>query len=74
MKPNEGDAMAQAKRASASYEEPEKNVADQRAPVVLPPSKARAGIMDRDTLYMLIASTALTILLFTAVFAYFRSA
>jgi hypothetical protein len=63
--------MAQAKQASPSYEEPEKNVADQRYPVVLPASKARAGIMDRDTLYMLIAGTVLTIVLFAAVFAYF---
>jgi hypothetical protein len=66
--------MAQAKRASPSYEEPEKNVAHQRSPVVLPPSKARAGIMDRDTLYMMVIGTALTILLFAAVFVYFKSA
>jgi hypothetical protein len=66
--------MAQAKRASPSYEEPEKNVAGQRNPVVLPPSKARAGIMDRDTLYMLIVGTALTVLLFAAIFVYFEHA
>jgi hypothetical protein len=66
--------MAQAKRASPSYEEPEKNVAHQRTPVVLPSSKARAGIMDRDTLYMLVVGTALTVLLFGAIFAYFKSA
>jgi len=64
--------MANAKRASPSYEEPEKNVANQRVPTVLPPSKARAGIMDRDTLYMLAIGTTLTILLFAAVFAYFN--
>jgi hypothetical protein len=66
--------MAQARRASPSYEEPERNVANQRNPVVLPPSKARAGIMDRDTLYMLIVGTALTILFFTAIIVYFRNA
>jgi hypothetical protein len=42
--------------------------------VVLPPSKARAGIMDRDTLYMLIAATVLIVFLFAAVFAYFHPA
>jgi hypothetical protein len=66
--------MAQAKQASPSYEEPEKNVADHRYPVVLPASNARAGIMDRDTLYMLIAGTVLTIVLFAVVFAYFKPA
>ena len=62
------------KRASPSYEEPEKNVADQPDPAVLPPSKARAGLLDRDSLYMLIVGTALTIVLFAAVFAYFNTA
>jgi hypothetical protein len=66
--------MASAKRASPSYEQPEKNVADQPDPAVLPPSKARAGLMDRDTLYMLIVGTTLTIVLFAAVFAYFNHA
>jgi hypothetical protein len=68
------DAMAQAKRASPSYEEPEENVAEQPRPVVLPPSKARAGLMDRDSLYMLVAGTTLVILLFATLFAYFRPA
>jgi hypothetical protein len=66
--------MAQARQVSPSYEEPEKNVANQRNPVVLPPSKARAGIMDRDTLYMLIVGTLLTVLIFAAIFVYFRNA
>jgi hypothetical protein len=66
--------MAQAKRASASYEEPEKNVAERGVPAVLPPSKARAGILDRDTLYMLIVSTVLIIVLFGAIFTYFSRA
>ena len=65
--------MAAAKRASPSYEEPEKNVAQQRSPAVLPSSKARAGILDRDTLYMVIAGTGLTILLFAAIFFYFSA-
>ena len=68
------DAIAQARQVSPSYKEPEKNVANQRNPVVLPPSKARAGIMDRDTLYMLIVGIALTILFFAAIFVYFRNA
>jgi hypothetical protein len=66
--------MAQARHASPSYEQPEKNVANQRNPVVLPPSRARAGTMDRDTLYMLIVGTLLTILFFAAVFVYFTNA
>jgi hypothetical protein len=63
-----------AKHASPSYEEPDKNVADQPYPVVLPPSKARAGILDRDSLYMLVAGVTLVILLFATVFAYFKPA
>lgn len=66
--------MARAQRASDSYEDPGKNVAGQHGRAVLPSSKARAGIMDRDTLYMLVASTLLVICLFAAVFAYFRPA
>ena len=66
--------MAQAKHASPSYEEPDKNVADHSVPVVLPSSKARGGIMDRDTLYMLVAGTTLVVVLFAAAFAYFKPA
>jgi hypothetical protein len=66
--------MAQATHASPSYEQPEENVPEQPRPVVLPPSKARAGIMDRDALYMLIVGTLLTIFFFAAVFVYFRNA
>jgi len=66
--------VAQAKQASPSYEEPDRNVADRSVPTVLPPTKARAGLMDRDSLYMLLASTALLIVLFAAAFAYFKPA
>jgi hypothetical protein len=67
--------MARTERASASYEEPTKNVADhERNAVVLPPSKARAGRMDRNTFYMLVASTLLVICLFAVTFAYFKPA
>ena len=58
------------KSASPSYQEPEVNVAGKK---VLPPSKARAGLMDRNTLYMLIASTVLTLLFFGAIFFLFIS-
>jgi hypothetical protein len=54
-----------AKTASPSYEQPQENVAQKK---VLPPSKARAGLMDKDTLYMLIIGTILTIVFFGAIF------
>jgi hypothetical protein len=54
-----------AKTASPSYEAPHENVARKK---VLPSSKARAGLMDPDTLYMLIVGTVLTILFFGAIF------
>jgi len=67
--------MAQTQRASKSYEEPEKNVAKHpRNEIALPPSKARAGIMDSNSFYVLIASTLLVICLFAATFAYFKPA
>ena len=64
--------MAHARSASPSYQEPNKNVSRHSYPVVLPASKARAGIMDTDTLYMLVAGTTLTILLFAALFAHYH--
>jgi hypothetical protein len=65
--------MARTERASESYEEPQKNVARHpRNDVALPPTKARAGLMDRNTFYVLIASTLLVICLFAATFAYFK--
>lgn len=54
-----------AKTASPSYEEPEKNVAHQQ---VLPPTKARAGLMDSNTLLVLGISTILTAILFGVIF------
>jgi hypothetical protein len=53
------------KSASPSYPEAAENVADKK---VLPPSKARAGLMDRDSLYMLIASTMCTVVAFAMIF------
>jgi hypothetical protein len=50
-----------AKSASPSYPEPSENVAHKK---VLPPSKARAGLMDRDSLYMLIGGTILVVVAF----------
>ena len=47
-----------AKTASPSYERPDENVAQKK---VLPPSKARAGLMDTDTLWMMIVGIILTI-------------
>ena len=53
------------KSASPSYPEPTENVADKK---VLPPSKSRAGLMDRDSLYMLIASVTCTVIAFATIF------
>lgn len=59
-----------AKSASPSYENPEENVSRKE---VLPPTKARAGLMDPDTLYMMVIGIVLTIVLFGAIyFAYWR--
>jgi hypothetical protein len=57
-----------AKSASPSYPEPTENVAQKK---VLPPSKARAGLMDRDSLYMLIVGTTLTVVAFAAIFFFY---
>jgi hypothetical protein len=54
-----------AKSASPSYPDPTENVARKK---VLPPSKARAGLMDRDSLYMLIVGTTLVVVAFAVVF------
>jgi hypothetical protein len=60
-----------AKSASPSYERPSENVARKQ---VLPPSKARAGLKDKDTLYMLVVGVVLTILFFGAIyFTYLRA-
>lgn len=58
------------KSASPSYPHPTENVAEKK---VLAPSKARAGLLDTDTLYMMIVGTVLTIVFFGAIFfAYWR--
>jgi hypothetical protein len=54
-----------AKSASPSYPQPTENVARKK---VLPPSKARAGLMDRDSLYMLIGGTTLVVVAFAVIF------
>jgi hypothetical protein len=54
-----------AKTASPSYERPAENVAGKKT---LPATKARAGLLDTDTLYMLIVSTVLMILFFGVIF------
>jgi hypothetical protein len=60
------------KTASPSYEQPQENVARKKT---LPATKARAGLMmDRDTLYMMIFGTLLTILLFGAIFLVYGDA
>jgi hypothetical protein len=53
------------KSASPSYEQPEENVANKKT---LPASKARAGLKDTDTMYVMIVSTVLVILFFGAFF------
>jgi hypothetical protein len=53
------------KSASPSYPKPNENVAGKK---VLPPSKARAGLMDHDSLYMMIVGTTLTIVAFAVIF------
>ena len=57
-----------AKSASPSYPESDENVAGKK---VLPPAKARAGLMDRDSLYMLIFGTAFTVVAFAVVFFFY---
>ena len=54
-----------AKSASPSYPDPAENVAQKK---VLPPAKARAGLMDRDSLYMLIIGSTLIVLAFAVIF------
>jgi hypothetical protein len=57
-----------AKTASSSYEQPAENVSGKKT---LPATKARAGLKDKDTLYMMIVGTMLTILLFGAIFLFY---
>jgi hypothetical protein len=57
-----------AKSASSSYEQPVENVSGKKT---LPATKARAGLKDKDTLYMMIVGTTLTILLLGAIFLFY---
>jgi hypothetical protein len=59
-----------AKSASSSYEQPSENVAGK---TTLPATKARAGLRDKQTLYMMIVGTILTIVLFGAIFLYWHA-
>ena len=56
------------KSASSSYEEPTENVAGK---TTLPATKARAGLRDKQTLYMMIVGTILTIVFFGGIFLYY---
>jgi hypothetical protein len=54
-----------AKSASPSYERPDENVAKKKT---LPATKARAGLKDTNTMYVMIISTVLVIVFFGAFF------
>lgn len=51
--------------ASSSYEQPTESVAGKKT---LPATKARAGLKDKDTFYMMIVGTILTIIFLGAIF------
>jgi hypothetical protein len=57
-----------ATRASPDYEEPNKNVADQGVPTVLPKNKARAAENRGHMRAVLIVSTALAIVALAVVY------
>lgn len=57
-----------APRASADYEDPEKNVADMRDPVTLPTNKARAAENRGNMGKVLIVSIALVVIAFAAIY------
>jgi hypothetical protein len=59
---------AMAPRASADYEDPEKNVADMRDPVTLPTNKARAAENRGNMGKVLIVSIALVVIAFAAIY------
>jgi hypothetical protein len=62
-------------RASRDYEQPEKNVADMRDPVTLPTNKARGAENRGHMGTVLIASIALVVIAFAAVyFGFFTAA
>jgi hypothetical protein len=62
-------------RASADYEQPEKNVADMRDPVTLPTNKARAAESRGHMGAVLVVSIALVVIAFAAIyFSFFMAA
>ncbi len=63
-----------AQRASADYEQPDKNVADMRDPVTLPTNKARQAENKGNMFWVLTIGIALVIAAFAAVYFGFFSA
>jgi hypothetical protein len=63
-----------AQRASADYEQPEKNVADMRDPVTLPTNKARAAENKGHMFWVLTIGIALVVIAFAAIYLGFFSA
>lgn len=63
-----------AERASADYEDPEKNVANMRDPVRLPTNKARAAENRGHMGTVLAVSIALVVLAFAAIYFSFFTA
>jgi hypothetical protein len=57
-----------ANRASADYEQPEKNVADMRDPVTLPTNKARQAENRGHMGTVLVVSIALVVVAFAAIY------
>lgn len=55
-------------RASADYEQPEKNVADMREPVTLPVNKARAAENRGHMFWVLTIGIALVVIAFAAIY------
>ncbi len=64
-----------AERASADYEQPEKNVANMPDPVVLPKNKARAAENRGNMFWVLTIGIALVVIAFAAIyFGFFTAA
>lgn len=57
-----------AQRASADYEEPEKNVADMPDPVTLSTNKARQGETKGNMFWVLTIGIALVVVAFAAIY------
>ncbi|MBX3514892.1 MAG: hypothetical protein KF826_08230 [Xanthobacteraceae bacterium] len=63
-----------AQRASADYEQPEKNVADMRDPVKLPTNKARGAENRGHMFWVLTIGIALVVVAFAAIYLGFFGA